>query len=220
MKKIKFSFSPRLLIIIGLILLSIATGLYFYPYLPYFMPTHWNLAGEVDATLPKLYGLAIMPGISIIMFIFYLIVPKIPVMGTNIDHFRKHYDNFMIVLFAFLYYIYLLSILWSLDFQFNFIQVLAPAFSGFIAIGFLVENAEQNPLIGIRTPWTLHNKTVWDKTHKMGAGLFKTIGIIALLGVVLPDLAIWFILAPVILVVIYTFVYSYLVFHHMKKIKK
>jgi uncharacterized membrane protein len=43
----------------------------------------------------------------------------------------------------------------------------------FISIGFLLEHAEQNGFVGIRTPWTLNSVAVWRKTHESGGKLFK-----------------------------------------------
>lgn len=177
------------------------------------MASHWNIAGEVDGYMPKWLGLFLMPMISVVMFLIYLAVPKIDPLNANIDKFRKYYDNFMTILFLFLLYIYMLTIFWSLDYSFNMIQLLSPAFALlFFYAGILIENSKRNYSIGIRTPWTISNEKVWDKTHRVGATLFKITGVIALLGIALPAYALYFILIPVIFVTIYTIVYSYLVY--------
>jgi uncharacterized membrane protein len=209
-------------ITLGIILLSFGIGAYFYPQMPEQMASHWNMAGEVDGYMPKWLALFLMPMISVGMFIIFLIVPKIDPLNVNIDKFRKQYENFMIILFSFLLYLYLLTIFWSLNYSFNMIQLLAPAFALiFFYSGVLIENAKRNYFIGIRTPWTIDNEKVWDKTHKMGSWLFKITGIIALLGIVLPDYGLYFILFPVVLVALYTMIYSYLVYRkETKKDKK
>lgn len=66
-----------------------------------------------------------------------------------------------------------------------------------------------NWFIGIRTPWTLSNEKVWDKTHKVGGKMFKIAGVIALFGFFFRNYALFLTLVPVIFIVIYTFVYSY-----------
>lgn len=98
------------------------------------------------------------------------------------------------------------------------IQFLAPAFGMlFYCCGILTENAKRNWFIGIRTPWTLSNEKVWEKTHKIGGKLFKIAGVIALLGIAFQSYALFFILVPVILVATYTTVYSYI--EYQKEIK-
>jgi uncharacterized membrane protein len=88
----------------------------------------------------------------------------------------------------------------------------------FYYLGILSENVTRNWFIGIRTPWTMSNEKVWDKTHKLGGKLFKIIGLTSLLGVFFQNYAILFTLIPTILITIYTVVYSY--FQYKKETKK
>jgi uncharacterized membrane protein len=91
------------------------------------------------------------------------------------------------------------------------ITFLSPAFAIlFYYSGILIENAKRNWFIGIRTPWTLSNDEVWDKTHKIGGKLFKLAGILALFAIFFERYAILVIVVPLIVVSIYTVVYSYL----------
>ena len=79
----------------------------------------------------------------------------------------------------------------------------------FFYAGILCENAKRNWFVGIRTPWTLSNDRVWDRTHQIGGKLFKLAGVITFLGVFFQNYAVFFILAPVLVVTVYTVVYSY-----------
>lgn len=89
-------------------------------------------------------------------------------------------------------------------------QVLPPAFGIlFFYCGILIKKAKRNWFVGIRTPWTLSNEKVWDRTHQIGGKLFKITGIIAILGMFFPRFSFYFVLIPVILVAIYTVIYSY-----------
>ena len=97
-------------------------------------------------------------------------------------------------------------------------QALSPAFGMlFYYLGILTQNAKRNWFIGIRTPWTLSSDVVWDKTHRIGGKLFKAAGIIALLGALIPQYAIFFILVPVISIVAFSFVYSYVEYSRQNK---
>jgi uncharacterized membrane protein len=79
----------------------------------------------------------------------------------------------------------------------------------FYYLGILTENAKRNWFIGIRTPWTLSNDKVWNKTHKLGGKLFKIVGIVAFLGILFQKYVLLFIISAVIAVAIYIIVYSY-----------
>ena len=206
-------------IVLVIILISFIIAIYLYPQMPDKMASHWNAKGNVDGYMSKFWGLFLMPLVSIGLFLLFLLIPKIDPLKQNIEKFRKYFDNFIVLIFIFLFYIYLLTIFWNLDFRFNMIVMMIPALGVlFYYIGILTENAKRNWFIGIKTPWTLSNNIVWNKTHKLGGKLFKIAGILALFGVLFQKYALLFVLVPVIFVAVYTIVYSY--FEYQKQVKE
>ena len=198
-------------IISVIILLSFVVGIYFYPQMPEKMASHWNAQGQVDGYMSKFWGLFLMPLISAGLFLLFITIPKIDPLKHNIEKFRKYYDGFVVLIIVFLFYLYLLTIFWNIGIRFSMTQLLAPAFGIlFYYCGILTENAKRNWFIGIRTPWTLSNDAVWDKTHKIGGKLFKAAGVIAFVGIFFQNYALFFVLVPVILVAAYTTIYSYI----------
>jgi uncharacterized membrane protein len=198
------------LIIVGIILLSFAVGIYYYPQMPEKVASHWNAHGQVNGYMSKFWGLFLMPIISVGLLLLFILIPRIDPLKSNIQQFRKYYDGFVVLIIVFLFYLYLLTIFWNSGYTFNMITFLAPAFAIlFYYAGILIENAKRNWFIGIRTPWTLSSDKVWDKTHKIGGKLFKIAGILALLAIFFERYAILIIVVPVIIVSIYTVVYSY-----------
>ncbi|MCX6685079.1 MAG: SdpI family protein [Methanoregula sp.] len=87
----------------------------------------------------------------------------------------------------------------------------------FVYIGFLMEHAEPNWFVGIRTPWTMSSEMVWKKTHQKGATLFKLAGALSFIGILAGIYAWLFILIPAIAVATYTVVYSYVEFERERK---
>jgi len=206
------------IIAIGIVLLSFAIGIYVFPEMPEKIASHWNAQGEVDGYMSKFWGIFLMPFISVGLFLLFMIIPRIDPRKSNIEKFRKYYDNFILLIFVFLFYIYLLTIFWNMGFRFNMITLLSPAFAIlFYYSGVLIENSKMNWFIGIRTPWTLSSEKVWDKTHKMGGKLFKIAGIIAIGGILFQNYAIFFIIVPILLAAIYSVVFSYI--EYQKEIK-
>lgn len=206
-------------VIILIIIISFAIGFYFYPQMPDKLASHWNAQGMVDGYMSKFWVLFLMPFITLAMFVLFIIIPKIDPLKANIEKFRKYFDTFIILIIAFLFYLYILTIIWNSGIEFNMIRLLAPAFGViFYYAGVLIGKAKRNWFIGIRTPWTLSNEKVWDKTHKLGGKLFKVAGVIALFGIIFQEYAIWLVLIPVIAVAIYTVIYSY--FEYKKIVKK
>ncbi len=208
----------EIIIIVGMVLLSFAVGIHFYPQMPEKMASHWNAQGQVDGYMSKFWGLFLMPFLSIGLLLLFILIPKIDPLKANIEIFRKYYDGFVVLVIMFHFYLYLLAVFWNLGIRFSMILFLTPALGIlFFSCGILIENAKRNWFIGIRTPWTLSNEKVWEKTHKIGGKLFKIAGIIVLLGILFQSYAIFFILVPVLLVSVFTIVFSYFEYQREKK---
>jgi len=112
-----------------------------------------------------------------------------------------------------LLYIYFLVIFWNLGRYFNLIRFLVPVFGIlFYYMGILISHAQPNWSIGIRTPWTLNNNVVWQKTHRLGGWLLRGCGILAILGLLWPAMAFSLAVGPIIISLIITFTYSYLLY--------
>jgi uncharacterized membrane protein len=198
------------ILIVGLILISFLMGAYLYPYMPEKMASHWDENGRVNGYMPALWGLFLLPVISAVLFLAFMLIPKIDPLKANIEKFRGHFDVFVLLLFVFLLYIHMLTLLWNIGYRFNIIQHLAPALGMIIYYaGVMTENAKQNWFIGVRTPWTLSSEVVWDKTNKLAGKLFRGAGVLAAMGLVFPKYAILLILVPVILAAVYPIIYSY-----------
>jgi uncharacterized membrane protein len=206
------------LMLSGIIILSFMVGTYLYPQMPERMASHWNAKGEVDGYMPRLWGVFLLPLISIGVLLLFIIIPKIDPLRKNIEKFRKYYDGFIMLTLLFLFYIYVITLLWNLGTPANMNLLLSPAFAAlFYYCGILMENAKRNWFIGIRTPWTMSSDRVWDKTHQIGSKLFKASGIIALAGIFIPDHAIYLMAAPILLASAYVVIYSYLEYRKEEK---
>lgn len=212
--------SKSKIIILAIILAFFGLGIYlfFYPQMPNKMASHWNAKGMVEDYTSKFWGLFLMPIISLGLFLLFIFVPKIDPLKENIEKFRRYFDSFTVLLFLFLFYFYLLTIFWNLGIRFSIPQFLSPVCAIlFYYCGILTENIKRNWFIGIKTPWTLSNDMVWEKTHRISGKLFKISGIICFLGTIFPDYAILFIISPVILAAVYPAIYSYFEYQKYQK---
>jgi len=180
------------------------------PEMPAEMATHWNAAGEIDGRMDKELALALFPALSAALLALLAAVPRIDPLGENVAAFREQYDSFVVVLLAFLAYVHLLVLAANAGYEFEMIQALAPATGGlFFYVGVLLDHAEQSWFVGIRTPWTLSNEEVWDRTHERAAPLFKLAGGVAVLGALVPAYAELLVVVPVLAVALYATAYSY-----------
>jgi len=205
-------------LIIGLIVISFAIGIYFYDKIPEQMASHWNSKGEVDDYMSKSYGLFLMPAVSVLMILIFILIIKIDPLKKNIKKFIAYYEGLILAIILFLFYLNLLNIFANLGYSFNMTQMMMPALGIlFYFIGIVLTKAKRNWFVGIKTPWTLSSDKVWDKTHLLGGKLFKISGVLAFVGIVLPNYAVWFAIIPIFVFSIYLIFYSYFEFRKLKR---
>ena len=203
------------LILVAWILLVSAA---LYPLLPDRVPSHWDADGQINGTLPKPVAVFLMPFIALALFILLNLLPRLDPRRDNIEKFRTYYNNFQVILVAFLLYVHLLTLMAGLSEDFHFVRYLCVGLGFlFFAAGSLLQHTKRNWLIGIRTPWTLESEKVWDKTHAMASKLFQALGIlIAVSSLFIVRGLIWIVIVPLVLAVIYTLFYSYFLYRREK----
>ncbi|MFA5416246.1 MAG: SdpI family protein [Methanoregula sp.] len=181
-----------------------------YPTLPDVIASHWDASGMTNGYMPKFWGLIIIPLIMTACVGLFTLLPRIDPLRSNYAKFRNYYEGFVFIFAIFMLAIQLQVILWNSGHPVS-PNLIIPFFCGilFIAVGSLIEHAEPNWFAGIRTPWTLSDPLVWKKTNERGGKLFKLAGVISCCGVLVGAYAIWFVIAPILIVTVYTVVYSY-----------
>ena len=201
-----------------IIIMAFAASIYAYPLLPASIASHWGIDGRANGFMNRFWGVFLMPIIMVFFAILFFIIPKLDPLRKNIVAFRKYYDGLVLVFMTFFFYLHYLTISWNLGYRFNFIEVLAPAFAMlWFSLGMALPHIKRNWLMGIRTPWTLSDDHVWEKTHKLGGRLFEISGVLALGGYIFPFAAIWLIIGPMIISAVISIVYSYVLYEKKNK---
>lgn len=198
------------IIAIVLILAMAAIAVYVYPQMPERVASHWNAQGAADGSMPKFWGLFLLPMVTLLLILLLAAIPRIDPLRHNIESFRPHYDWFVALFAGFMCYVHLLTVLWNIGIRYDMVRMLCPAMGVlFFYSGVMLGHARRNYFIGIRTPWTLQSEAVWDKTHRLGAKQFKIAGVLCLGGMFLKDWGLLLVLVPVLAFSIYLFGYSY-----------
>lgn len=200
-----------------MIVIAIIAGSMLWNQLPDQMASHWNVNDQVDGTMPKFWGVFMMPLIALGMMALFLIIPNIDPLKANIAKFREYFNIFIALIIAFMLYVHGLTLSWSLgNTNFKMSTAMLP-FMGvlFIAIGLMLRKAKRNFFIGIRTPWTLSSDTVWDKTHQIGSVLFMASGAFAMIAGMFGGMtAFWLMFVPLIGSTLFLVVYSYVLYRN------
>ncbi|MCX6067530.1 MAG: SdpI family protein [Chloroflexi bacterium] len=208
-----------LVIVTILIIVSTLAGIFLWNQLPDPMASHWGVDDQVNGTMSKFWGVFLMPVITIVMLLMFLVIPSIDPLKANIAQFREYFNTFIALIVGFMVYIYGLTLVWNLgNTSFRMSAAMLPALGLlFVFAGTMIGKAKRNYFIGIRTPWTLSSDKVWDETHRVGGKLFIASGLLALLGALFPNFAIWFIMVPLLGTSLFTVVYSYYLFQREAK---
>jgi len=205
-------------LMLGFVLLAFALAAYFYPRLPERLASHWNASGEVDGYMSKGWGLFMLPVVLALMALIFMAIPRIDPRKTNIEKFRGYFEGFVILMMLVMFAIFAMILLWNHGVQVS-PNLFMPVILGpvFFYLGVLCEKSKPNWFIGIRTPWTLSNERVWEKTHRVGGKLFKIAGVLTLLGIFFKKWSFLFVVLPVLAAVLFAVVYSYVAYQKETK---
>lgn len=200
------------------LILAFIVGVWAYPQMPEKVATHWNIAGEADGYMDRFWGVFLLPVVMTAAFLLLNLVPQIDPRKKNIAKFRSFFDGFILVFLLFFLILYKLTLLWNLGYQVPFNVVLPILMGGLIFyLGILVEHAEPNWSIGIRTPWTLSSDTVWEKTHALGGKLYKIAGILSILASLVSAISFYIVIFSIMGVSIFLLGYSYYLYRGESK---
>jgi len=173
--------------VVSAVLTATAFGASLYVYLcrdtllPAQVPVHWNAHFEPNEYVDRdhvLPYLLIGPGV---MALFLILTPLLRWLSpTNfaVDRFGRVYEYVMalvVMLFAYLNGV----LLWASmgGGRATGDALMSGIFLFFILLGNVLGQVQQNFWIGVRTPWTLANETVWIRTHRLTAWLFVGFGL-------------------------------------------
>jgi uncharacterized membrane protein len=198
-----------------MIIASTLVGIALWSQLPDPMASHWDVNDQVNGYMSKFWGVFLMPLMTVGLFLLFLAIPNIDPLKANIAQFRETFNLFIVLFVGFMIYIYFLTLLWNLGYTgFNMSNAMLPALGIlYFFIGYMLRKAKRNFFIGIRTPWTLSSDQVWDETHRVGSVLFMIAGALAFLGAFVGGTAaIWFVIVPILVSVLVTLIYSYVLY--------
>lgn len=182
------------------------------PYLPNEIAIHWNAAGEPDGFANKWWGALLFPIFLTGIVAFVIFLPKVDPRKENYKKFENVYRLFLHVFVIFLFSLHVVTLAYNVGFPVQ-VDVVVPIGVGglFIVLGNYMPKIKPNYFFGIRTPWTLDDETVWQKTHRVGGKVFVIMGVLVMLTVFAES--VWRFVLLIIIVfggTIYLFVQSYL----------
>jgi uncharacterized membrane protein len=130
-----------------------------------------------------------MPALLLVLNLLLLwLLPAIMPRKTNIDRFEAIYGLLTLLVPGLLTLVHLVLVLNAAGFH---IEVTRVVLTGvgivFAVLGNFLPKTRMNWLLGIRTPWTLSDERVWERTHRVAGPLFVLGGgVVVLTGFFAP----------------------------------
>ena len=190
----------------GLVAASFGLTAALYSRLPSVTPTHFNLMGQADCFVAKPLGPFVVPLIGLLAH------------GITVVVLRRQKSALHVIpvalaaLFVAANAVLLRS---ALDATTDTTRVLIGGSSLFVAVlGNYLAKIRRNGWLGIRTPWTLADDEVWQRTHRLAGWLFVAVGSACFLAAV-GGAPIAMVSGALAIVVTVPVVYSYVVFRRI-----
>lgn len=158
-----------------------------FPRLPEAIPSHWNLAGEVDGWSPRMPGAFLLPLVALAVSVGLPLLRRIDPRRENLERFGEFWllRNLTVLLLALIHAFSLASALGAA------VDVTAAAVAGlglfFVGMGNYLPRLRSNWWMGVRTPWTLSSDRVWQRTHRFAGRLMVGGGVALILAALLPS---------------------------------
>lgn len=215
------SYSPKkdILLWLACLLPWMTYGLVFSR-MPAQIPSHFDASGKVNAyssPLPYVWKMFLL-GFGI--YLLLLLIPRIDPRKANYSLFSNTYWNIRLIIQVFFGTIACIPLLIAAGFAFQTAKWIPMLSLLMIALlGNYMGRIRPNWFVGIRTPWTLNNETVWRKTHLLGAKwmFFSAIAGLLLIPVLSYKLSNRIMMTCILVGVLVPAVYSYFLFRKMEK---
>ena len=169
------------------VILAVLAGiLVAYPKLPAAVPVHWDAHGQVNGWESKSSLLLWGPGMMVGFVALFAALPWLSPRKFDVNAFRPTYLYIMIVVLAMLAYMNIIILISALGVNMDVGRASEGGVCLLIALlGNVFGKVRRNFYVGIRTPWTIADERVWNKTHRLAAKTSFVAGIVGLIEVIL-----------------------------------
>jgi uncharacterized membrane protein len=202
-----------------ILLLTVVLSIWAYPQLPSRVVSHWDFYGQANGWCSREFHAIFFPALLLAMYALFSLMPKFDPRGERYQEFSGVYLIMRNLILLVLAIVFAAATFSNLGYAINIgVTVAGTIGLMMIILGNYFGKLKRNFFVGIRTPWTLSSENVWNKTHRLGGRLFMIWGLALILAPWLaPTVALIILLGGSVLIVVWVFVYSYLLYRREKK---
>jgi len=154
-----------------------------------------------------------------VLYLLLILLPLADPRKENYVRFANAYAFLRWALLIFMYGLYVVSLLVSLGYAVDTgLFVKAGVAVLLTIIGNFMGQFRHNYFVGIKTPWTLANEEVWQRTHRLGGRIWVLCGLGCLaLSPFSGAWAAYSYFALLMIMVLVPMLYSYVIFERLKR---
>lgn len=153
---------------------------------PFEMPLaiHFDAAGTPNGWAPAWLALSLIPLIALVVLGTVVLLPKIDPRGENLLRSQGAIQTILLSVLALLAVVQLAIAAHALHVPLQVGRIVATIVGLlFVVTGNVMGKLRWNYTFGMRTPWTIANERVWDKTHRFAGRLMVAVGAVIAIGV-------------------------------------
>jgi uncharacterized membrane protein len=188
-ERIKGIVWPLWIVVVAMLALAVIA----FPSLPDPIPTHWGFDGQPNDWGSR-WTIFLMPGMAALFTFLFSLFERIDPKRINYRAFQKAWFAIRFGIILFLGFIEAVMIYVALNPEYNDkVGVLVTAGVGILLIVFgnYMGKIRQNWFVGLRTPWTLDDPEVWQKSQRVAGWAFVVAGIAILIMALTGGLNPW-----------------------------
>lgn len=179
------------------------------------IPAHWDIDGRPDHYMAPAAVLFFMPALTALLSAMFAVLPAVMPPQGDLGRSRQPYVAAWFATLGLMVLVHGAIIATAMGAPVEPGRII-PAGVGllFVVLGNYLPKTRYNYVMGIRTPWTLADERVWDRTHRFAGAAFVLAGLSIVAGVVLIPpirLLVAAVLVPTLAAVLASVIYSALV---------
>jgi uncharacterized membrane protein len=200
-----------------LVAASFAVAALFYDRVPDPVPAHWSFAGQVDGWMAKPLGVFAVPLLALLVSLLVAVLPDLAPRRFATAPLQRVYPTIVAALAGLMLLVTFASLRAATGAGSSpQAGVLAGLGVFCVVVGNVLGKLTRNFFVGIRTPWTLANSQVWERTHRFAGPVF-VIGGILLVSTSLSNVSRAVTMLLLGLIFLTPVVYSYLAWRHIDR---
>ncbi len=183
-----------------------------WPHLPPGLPTHFGLDGRTDRFGSRAEAAMVTPVLAAAVALMFAALPRVMPARGRLERSAGPWAAVSVALLLFLALVHSLILAGGLGLQIDPARVVTVGLGLLLAvIGNLMGKIRYNYVFGVRTPWTLADERVWDRTHRAAGPWMMAWGALVALGALWGGVAlVWCLAAGGIGLALFCLAFSYL----------